>query len=362
MREAGVAHLWRLGVVAITAALMTPIVLAAATTSASAEAGGPHPDLLEFIVVPQPPAPAPQAPTPDSALPQPIVRTGVARAAVDAALATADGSSALDLRVAVLDRGLGELALGPGASEPIYSASLSKLLLAVDMLDRRRLEGLEVTEHDVDLLRGALGPSDDDAMNDLWSRFDGADAAGRVAQRLGLTGTRGPENPSQWGEVEISAEDYLRLYQHVLGWPEAERTLVLGALAAAPAVAKDGFAQDFGLLQAGNPASALAKQGWMCCFGGRYYLHSAGLVTGPAVASGQARFVVAALSIQTQGAGWEGARERVSAAVAALSSVLAQADSLVLPEQPQPAQAQALPGVLGPAGAVVPALSAGLAG
>ena len=116
--------------------------------------------------------------------------TGLARAAVAAAEGAAGGST--ELAVAVLDRETGEVALGARASEPYYTASLSKVVVAVDALDRRRLEGLVVTDPDIDLLRQAIGPSDDGAMNALWSRFDGAGAAGRVSSRLRLPGTTAP--------------------------------------------------------------------------------------------------------------------------------------------------------------------------
>ncbi|MEU7813224.1 hypothetical protein [Pseudonocardia sp. NPDC049154] len=107
----------------------------------------------------------------------------------------------------MLDRDLGERASAGAAAEPTYAASLSKLVLAVDVLDRRRAEGLAVTEPDLALIRRALGPSDDAAMNALWSRFDGAAAASRVAARLDLAGTTDLDVPSQWGEMRVSADD-----------------------------------------------------------------------------------------------------------------------------------------------------------
>jgi hypothetical protein len=58
--------------------------------------------------------------------------------------------------------------------EPYYTAAPSKLVVIVDVLDRRRLEGLTVTDADLVLFRRALGPSDDAAMSALWERFDGA--------------------------------------------------------------------------------------------------------------------------------------------------------------------------------------------
>ncbi|QJY45395.1 hypothetical protein [Pseudonocardia broussonetiae] len=250
----------------------------------------------------------------------PAARTGLARAAVEAAQSAA--APATELGVAVLDRVTGETAVGDRGAEPFYTASLSKLVVAVDMLDRRRTEGLVVTQQDLDLVRRALGPSDDGAMNALWTRFDGVGAAARVSAAVGLTGTTAPADPSQWGEMSVPATDYLRLYDHILtGMADADRTFLVDALAAAPATARDGFDQAFGLLDPGvdgpGAPGAAAKQGWMCCFSGQYYLHSAGLV------GADERFVVAVLTRVPSSPGWNAARADVTdvaeAAVRALA-------------------------------------------
>jgi hypothetical protein len=245
--------------------------------------------------------------------------TGLARAAVAAAEGAAGGST--ELAVAVLDRETGEVALGARASEPYYTASLSKVVVAVDALDRRRLEGLVVTDPDIDLLRQAIGPSDDGAMNALWSRFDGAGAAGRVSSRLRLPGPTAPLDPSQWGEMSMPAGDSVLIWQHIVEeMPAADRDLLLSAMDAAPPTAADGFPQTFGLLAPavdgpGGPG-AVAKQGWMCCFSGKYYMHSTGTV-GP-----DHRFIVALLTRLPRAPGWEAARQELTRiATAAVQAV-----------------------------------------
>jgi hypothetical protein len=225
--------------------------------------------------------------------PTPAPQRGLAQAAVDAAQARAAGST--ELAVAVLDRTTGELAVNGRGSEPYYTASLSKLVVIVDVLDRRRLEGLTVTDADLALFRRALGPSDDTAMSALWERFDGAGAPERVSRRLGLKATTAPRRTGQWGEVEITAADYVTLWRHVLDeMPAADRDLLITDMDAAPPVAKDGFDQAFGLLapavRGPDGPGAVAKQGWMCCFSGKYYLHTAGVV------GADRRFVVTLLS------------------------------------------------------------------
>ena len=262
------------------------------------------------------PAPAEAAP-PDTPEPPPVER-GLAQAAVNAAQEQA--ASATQLGVAVLDRTTGELAGGDRGHERFYTASLAKLIVIVDVLDRRRTEGLKVTDADLKLFERALGPSDDSAMSALWEKFDGPGAPARVSARLGLEGTAAPKRFGQWGEVEVTAADYATLWKYVLDdMPAADRELLITDMAAAPSTAKDGFDQGFGLLSSeirGDGAGAVAKQGWMCCFSGRYYLHSAG-VLGP-----ENRFVVVLLTRQPRTKGWPAARSEqtgiATKAVAAL--------------------------------------------
>jgi hypothetical protein len=159
-------------------------------------------------------------------------------------------------------------------------------------------------------------------MNALWSRFDGEGAAARVRARLHLATAKAPSDPSQWGEMSVSAIDFVRIWQYVLDeLPAADRNLLMSAMDAAPDKAKDGFNQAFGLL---SPAvngpdgpGAVAKQGWMCCFSGQYYLHSSGTV------GADNRYLMVLLTREPRGPGWDAARkglnEIASMAVRALT-------------------------------------------
>ena len=240
-------------------------------------------------------------------------------AAAEAVANAADGMGRIELEAAILDTETGQLALGGRAAIPMLSASLSKLIVAVDIVDRRRAEGLVVDPFAIELIRQALGPSDDFAMNELWTGFDGAGAVDRVASRLGLTGTVMPEDPSIWGEVTVTAADIARIYRHVLRMPQPDRDLIIGALAAAPAVAADGFDQDFGLLAPRSTGSIAAKQGWMCCWGTTSYLHSSGLV------GDEGRFVVVLLSRQELEEDWQVGRDRLTVLANTVNEVLSAA-------------------------------------
>lgn len=253
------------------------------------------------------------APAADRPVSRPEGLPDTAVAAVAGVMAT---TPEVVLGAAVLDRKTGEVSVNPAATVPVFAASLVKILVTVDVLSRRH-SGLAVSDRDVMLISRALGPSDDEAMNVLWSRFDGFGAVERIAQRLGLVQTQPPADPAHWGETLISAHDMLVLYRHVLDvMAPADRDLIMGSIAAAPPIASDGFDQTFGLLGAGTSPDTAAKQGWMCCQDGRITLHSAGTV-------GQARrFVVALLSTQPRNAGYDSAAATLTVAADAARTAL----------------------------------------
>ena len=287
-------------VVVVLALGLAVLVVNASPQPADAQVAAPSAVPSEVI---------PTAPATPSTTAVPALQRGLAQAAVDAAQGEAAQST--QLAVAVLDRGTGELAVGGRGNEPFYTASLSKLVVIVDVLDRRRFEGLTVSDVDLALIRRALGPSDDSAMSALWDRFDGTSAVGRVRERLELQGTSAPRRTGEWGEVEVTAADYVRIWRYILDeMPAEDRDLLIGAMDAAPPVARDGFDQSFGLL---SPAvrgpdgpGAVAKQGWMCCFSGQYYLHSAGVV------GADKRFLVTLLTREPRARGWAAARTELT--------------------------------------------------
>ena len=214
----------------------------------------------------------------------------------------------MTLGTAVLDLATGELE--QEGAQQFYSASLSKLMLVVDLLDR----DVGLSTEDYGLIGRALSLSDDDAMNALWVKFGGPAAMTRVASTLDMAGTRAPDDPSQWGEIEVSPTGFARLYQHILTEMDpADRTVVVNALSAAQPRAADGFNQFFGLL--GQPGQIYAKQGWMY-YGSRLYLHSAGVVH-----ANSRDFVVVLMSIQPISAN---ARAAITAVAAATLAPLGQ--------------------------------------
>ncbi|ALG06441.1 hypothetical protein AOZ06_05435 [Kibdelosporangium phytohabitans] len=281
---------------------MAAIVLIAPAPAQSAAPSDPATAVAVAPLVTVEPSPEPGEPSQEP-LAQPPPATNYAAAMVDAARAAVP--KGVTYGIAVLDLRTGQSAAD--GTEQFYSASLSKLMLVVDMLDR----DVELTPAVHTLIDRALGPSDDDAMNSLWVRFDGPDAMTRVATNLGMVATETSDDRSQWGEVKVSPAGYTRLYHHILtGMDPDDRDVIVTALSAAPPVAADGFTQYFGLL--GGPLNAYAKQGWMY-YGNELYLHSAGVV---------ANYVVVLMSSQTPSAGV--ARANLSSIAAAVSTVVNQ--------------------------------------
>ncbi|MDD7932305.1 serine hydrolase [Actinomycetospora straminea] len=229
---------------------------------------------------------------------------------VDLAAAVAAGEEAgaqngATVGVAAIDTATGELAPGSSGDQRFDTASLAKLFVVVDMLQRQRDGDMTLGARDLRLVHAALSSSSDPAMNALWTQYDGPGAITRVTEAIGLEDTSPPEDTSQWGEVQTSARDMAKLLRHIqVELPPPDRDLMLGSMGQAVRIAGDGFDQAFGFLDGRTPV----KQGWMCCIAGRAEVHSAGVVDG--------RYMVAVLTSQPPG--YDQARQVVNAAAGAV--------------------------------------------
>ncbi|WP_260195948.1 class A beta-lactamase-related serine hydrolase [Actinophytocola gossypii] len=211
----------------------------------------------------------------------------------------------------VLDRASGGRPLAINADRQFRSASLVKLLIAIDALergadgeDRRRLYQM-------------LELSDDGLASEYWVRGGGPDIVVRTSAELGLTGTMPPEVRGQWGEVLVTPADVVRIYEYILDMPTADRALVVDALASAPRVAADGFDQHFGIPDGLGMRWAI-KQGW----GNNdlaMVLHSTGL------AGRDWRYLVVLLTEHPLGSDWGKSANSVTAAAKALHDLLPKA-------------------------------------
>jgi hypothetical protein len=173
----------------------------------------------------------------------------------------------------VVDRRSGR-AVGFAEDEQFFSASLVKLLIAIDALDRHGTTDPSFVAE----IRYMLSYSDDQTASRLWVDDGGPDIVTRTAARIGLHDTRPPEVTTQWGATLLSAADVVRIYQYVLTrLPRPQRAVILGALRDAHAVASDGTYQFFGIPDGLRGLPSAVKQGWTA-YGSWRELHSTGLV------------------------------------------------------------------------------------
>jgi hypothetical protein len=187
--------------------------------------------------------------------------TGAVQAASPAAAAErVTVPAGMDAGIAVYDRDTGRFTYRSQAAKQYRSASLVKLLIALDLTWDPAVPLSEEDRARVDLM---LRSSDDAAASEFWERNGGGAVVDRMAARLSLRNTTPPPEDYGWGSTGVSAEDLVRVYRYVLETaPARVRSLVMGNLSAATTCATDGFDQSFGLRSAFTNPTAV-KQGWV---------------------------------------------------------------------------------------------------
>ncbi|WP_327092927.1 hypothetical protein OIE66_20470 [Nonomuraea sp. NBC_01738] len=235
----------------------------------------------------------------------------------------------------VFDRTSGKIVTHRNAHRKFRSASVIKILIAIDHLERHK----SVTPADARLLQIMLRSSDDGAATAFWDRGGKGAIVTRMARKLGLSDTTPPpaDKPGFWGYVSLSAYDIVRTYRYLLDTasPRVRQTIV-GHLRRSTPCGTDGFDQSFGIPTA-VPRPWAVKQGWSG-FGetpptrcddsaaqgasismvartalgsgvpdyGRPVLHTTGLV------GKDDRFVMALLTAHPAGGGWNASVKRVT--------------------------------------------------
>lgn len=152
---------------------------------------------------------------------------------------------------AVYDR-FTHILTGKDVHKPIRSASLVKILIAIEQLE---------TRGDDPRIEPMLRSSDDYSASELWVENGWEQVVVRTAERLGLKDTRPPERRGAWGYTAVSAYDVVKTYRYVLeeAKPAVRRT-IMGHLSKGTKCASDGFDQSFGLPSATRRPAF--KQGW----------------------------------------------------------------------------------------------------
>lgn len=167
----------------------------------------------------------------------------------------------IDAGIAVYDRAADRFTYRSQATKRYRSASLVKLLIALDLTWD---PAVPLTDDDRAQLDLMLRSSDDDAASAFWARNGGGAIVERMVARLGLRHTTPPPpDHSGWGSTGVSADDLVRVYRHVLeAAPGSVRDLVMGNLSQATRCGTDGFDQSFGIRSAFTGPTAV-KQGWV---------------------------------------------------------------------------------------------------
>ncbi|WP_244176937.1 hypothetical protein [Streptomyces albus] len=165
--------------------------------------------------------------------------------------------------VAVFDRRTGSFTERINADHRFRSASVVKLLLALDFLWDRG-PGYDIPQEDRGRLEAMLRSSDDGEASHYWAQGGRSAIIDRMVPRLGLTGTTPPPaaHPGYWGYTSLTAADTVRIYRHILDEsPAPVRDFIMGSLHRATRCANDGFDQYFGIPSAFEGPWAV-KQGW----------------------------------------------------------------------------------------------------
>ncbi|WP_409183763.1 hypothetical protein F9C11_05195 [Amycolatopsis sp. VS8301801F10] len=207
--------------------------------------------------------------------------------------------------VVVYDRTKGTTPVSVDAHRHYTSASLVKLLIAFDALDRGTNPAT---------VREMLSRSDDDTASRLWVAGGGTKIVRDAVTELGLAETTPPDNPGRWGDTEITAADITRVYRYLMDQaPAQHRATILQALGDTTENGADGFRQYFGIPDALGDVSWAVKQGWSCCNPGRI-LHTSGLVK-------DNRYLVTVLTENPRSVSYDTAKAQVTEVVKHLPGI-----------------------------------------
>jgi hypothetical protein len=191
--------------------------------------------------------------------------------------------------IAVFDRQTGSFTEQLHVTMRFRSASLVKLLIALDYLwDRGPAYAIPAADRSrLDLM---LRSSDDGAATYFWTSNGQGQIVTRMVTRLALQDTAPPPaaQPGRWGYTALSAADIVRIYRYLLDAATAAvRDYVMGNLRRSTRCGTDNYVQSFGIPSAFSPPWAV-KQGWSgfgtspanpCTAGAAAY--SPGAVTAP---------------------------------------------------------------------------------
>lgn len=148
-----------------------------------------------------------------------------------------------------------------GSGDQFYTASVVKLLIAVDAL---RSENWAPDTHTKAQVQQMLSASDDNIADLMWDNDGDTAIVTRMADLMRLGNTRPPTDPDEWGETLTTAHDVVTIYRYLVNSvPEPSRGIIVDALKNANHIAADGVDQYFGIPNGLPGVGWAVKQGWM---------------------------------------------------------------------------------------------------
>ncbi|WP_051178868.1 serine hydrolase [Nocardia concava] len=258
----------------------------------------------------------PETPPPGTTLvvPRPISVTAIAQQMQAAIQAASPGTT---VGIDVVDTTTGAPVASLNADQQFYTASVVKLLIALDTLEDQNWQPDSDT---ADRVSEMLSASNDYIADWLWDTGGNNAIIDRMVSAIGLNATTAPEDIAQWGETLTTPRDVVSIFRYIsTGIPASARDLILGALHNASETASDGTNQYFGIPDALTGATWAVKQGWME-LNSSTTLATTGLVS-PSPDQPY-RYAVVVLSTQPAGTDWSVAGAALTAGVQLLHAVL----------------------------------------
>ncbi|WP_433659162.1 serine hydrolase [Nocardia sp. CA-128927] len=262
------------------------------------------------------PAITPVRGTPVPHTPQLVAPSAVLAQQMQAAIQSV--SPGTEVGIDVVDLSSGTVLVGLNLDQQFYTASVVKLLIALDALNQ---QGWQPDSDTAAQIHTMLSASDDNIADVLWDENGGDSIVTRMIDAIGLTGTRPPDDPTQWGETLTTARDVATIYRFLTSTvPEPARDLVVGALRDASEISADGTDQYFGIPDGLTGLSWAVKQGWMS-LDTSTTLDTTGLV-GPSAT--QLPYAVVVLTSQPAGIDWTTGGSALTAGIDVLRGTVDQ--------------------------------------
>lgn len=252
----------------------------------------------------------------NNGLPTAACAKSAAAAVQQSATAVKDVDPRVAVGIVVISRDAPMCTAAANGEETFPTASVVKLLIAIDVL--------RATNSDpkmVDRVEAMLKVSDDAIASDLWSRYGANSIILRMKGLIGLPSLAPPADRQSWGSTRIDALDVARIWRYLLDVaPTAIRTPILEGTGSAKRTAADGFDQYFGIPDGLPEATWWIKQGWGTS-DGRRVVNTTGLV------GKNKDSIVVMLTSHPTVVGYAEATESVTRGITALAAAVGEAAS-----------------------------------